>query len=506
MKDANVGGRWQGFVLTLVLLLFAGLARAESRTDIEYAQAGGESLKLDAFVPEGDGPFPTVIIVHGGGWRGGDKQFAGVKPLFEPLSKAGFAWFSIDYRLAPKHHFPAPVEDVETAIRWVKAHARQYKVDPQRIALAGESAGAHLIAMATVQAKPDTQVAAVIPFYGPFDLEQLARAKSNERAAQAVLGLVGASELNEEAFQRLRKASPIHYVRREAPPFLLIHGTADRLVPYEQSVKLCEKLKSVGAVCELFPVEDADHGIGGWEKQPAFQAYKSKLVEWLVATLPPPTGQWVELMDDLKNWRDPRGDWTIVANVAADPQDPKRLAWKPGAGAAVNGPQGKTRNLLGVRELGDIEAHIEFMVPAGSNSGVYFMGRYEVQVYDSCGVAQDKYPGIECGGIYPRWIENQNVEGHSPRLNASLPPGQWQTFDVTFRAPRFDSMGKKTGNALFVKVLHNGKLIHENVEVTGPTRAAIFADEAPAGPLMLQGDHGPVAYRSVRIRALPVQE
>jgi len=216
---------------------------------------------------------------------GGDKQFAGVKPLFEPLSKAGFAWFSINYRLAPKHHFPAPVEDVESAIRWVKAHARQYRVDPQRIALTGESAGAHLVAMVAVQAKPDTQVAAVVPFYGPFDLEGLARSKSNERAAQAVLGLVGATQLNEEAYQLLRKASPMNYVHQGMPPFLLIHGTADTIVPHEQSVKLCEKIKSVGGACELLSVEGADHGIGGWEKHPQFQAYKSRLVEWLKATL-----------------------------------------------------------------------------------------------------------------------------------------------------------------------------------------------------------------------------
>src|SRR3990172_5826650 len=145
---------------------------------------------------------------------------------------------------------------------------------------------------------------------------------------------------------------------------------------------------------------------------------------------------------------------------------------------------------------------VEFKVPKGSNSGVYFMGRYEVQVYDSFGVVKDHYPGIECGGIYPRWINNQNVNGHSPRVNASLAPGQWQTFDVVFRAPRFDATGKKTGNGKFVKVVHNGKLIHENVELTGPTRAALDDQEKPASPLMLQGDHGPVAYRSVRVRAL----
>jgi acetyl esterase len=108
----------------LPLLLLAVPARAEQKTDIVFATVGGTPLTLDAFVPEGAGPFPTCILVHGGGFTKGDKT-AFIKPLFEPLSKAGFTWFSINYRLAPQHRFPACVEDVETAIRWVKAHAAE---------------------------------------------------------------------------------------------------------------------------------------------------------------------------------------------------------------------------------------------------------------------------------------------------------------------------------------------------------------------------------------------
>jgi hypothetical protein len=114
-------------------------------------------------------------------------------------------------------------------------------------------------------------------------------------------------------------------------------------------------------------------------------------------------------------------------------------------------------------------------------------------------VEKDKYPGIECGGIYPRWINEANVEGHSPRVNASKPPGEWQSFDIDFRAPRFDAGGKKIENARVVKVVHNGKLIHENVELKGPTRGGMANDEKAVGPLRLQGDHGPVAYRNIRI-------
>jgi hypothetical protein len=219
----------------------------------------------------------------------------------------------------------------------------------------------------------------------------------------------------------------------------------------------------------------------------------------------PAETSWIELFPgkELSAWRESRGQWMMVGETTTDPADAKRLAWKPGARVALNGPQGRTVDLVTAQEFGDIEIHVEFMIPKGSNSGVYFMGRYEIQVYDSHGVAKDKYPGIECGGVYPRWIDKENVGGHSPRVNASLPPGQWQTFDVVFRAPRFDRDGKKTRNARFVKAVHNGKVIHENVEVAGPTRAALLNDEKVMGPIMLQGDHGPVAYRNVRVRPLP---
>jgi hypothetical protein len=200
-------------------------------------------------------------------------------------------------------------------------------------------------------------------------------------------------------------------------------------------------------------------------------------------------------------WRKPTGEWAMVAEAAADPANEKALSVKPGTGIIYNGPKGQTANILTEMEHGDCALHVEFMVPKGSNSGVYLMGRYELQVYDSYGVEKDKYPGIECGGIYPRW-DGKEFEGHSPRVNASRKPGEWQTFDIIFQAPRFDAAGKKTANAKFVKVIHNGQLIHENIEVTGPTRAAAFNDEKPAGPLMFQGDHGPVAYRSVRILSM----
>ena len=196
------------------------------------------------------------------------------------------------------------------------------------------------------------------------------------------------------------------------------------------------------------------------------------------------------------------GDWLAVAGPKLDPANPKRLIGKGGTNAVLNGLNGRTVHLVSKDSFGDVEAHIEFMISQKSNSGIYFMGRYEVQVYDSHGVEKDKYPGLECGGIYPRHIDGKEVGGHTPRVNVSRPGGEWQSFDVLFRAPRFDAAGKKTANARFDKIWHNGVLIHENIELDGPTRAAMFGDEKPTGPLMIQGDHGPVAYRNVWVAEL----
>ena len=207
----------------------------------------------------------------------------------------------------------------------------------------------------------------------------------------------------------------------------------------------------------------------------------------------------------LDGWRAPTGEWQAVKNVALGMADARKIVLTPGEGILANGVQGKTVNLITTEEFGDIEAHVEFFLPAKSNSGIYFMGRYEVQIFDSESLAKVPYSGIECGGLYPRWDEakQKEYEGHSPRVPAAKPPGLWQTFDLVFRAPRFDATGKKTANAKFVKVTLNGKVIHENVEITGPTRAAQYDDERPTGPLMLQGDHGPVSFRNLWVKRVP---
>jgi hypothetical protein len=205
----------------------------------------------------------------------------------------------------------------------------------------------------------------------------------------------------------------------------------------------------------------------------------------------------------LEAFREPTGDWMNVGDVRMDYNDPRKLEIMDThkTGVIVNGYGGKTSDLVTKAEFGDITFHTEFMVSRGSNSGVYFMGRYELQILDSFGKDQ---PGEhDNGAIYQRWDPkrgkgNEGYEGHPPRSNPSKHPGQWQTFDVIFRAPRFDNAGKKIANAKFIAVRLNKVLIHENVEVTGPTRGG-WPDEAPTGPLRLQGDHGPVAFRNMTV-------
>ena len=194
----------------------------------------------------------------------------------------------------------------------------------------------------------------------------------------------------------------------------------------------------------------------------------------------------------------PEHEWDAASSAGLNPDDAKLLTITAGEGIFYNGATGRTVDIYTEAAHGDCELHVEFIVPQGSNSGVYLMGRYEIQILDSWGETELRYG--TCGGVYCRWIDNQPVDGVPPSVNASKPPGEWQTYDITFRAPKFDTDGKKIANATFVKVEGNGQVVHENVEVVGVTRGSMLEEEAATGPLMLQGDHGPVAFRNVVLK------
>jgi hypothetical protein len=202
---------------------------------------------------------------------------------------------------------------------------------------------------------------------------------------------------------------------------------------------------------------------------------------------------------DMTGWKykdQKKSLWKLVSDVKLDAANEKQLdpSGTPGdVPLLVNdlkvGQHGT--DIYTEKEFGDCEVHVELMVPKGSNSGVYLMGRYEVQVFDSFG--KKKPTRSDLGGIYS--TADPIAENYDAKA-----PGQWQTLDIIFQAPKFDADGKKTQNARFLSVKLNGKEIHKDVEAPKPTGSELSSKEVPTGPIMLQGDHGPVAFRNLRIR------
>ncbi|MFT3947115.1 MAG: DUF1080 domain-containing protein [Agriterribacter sp.] len=198
-------------------------------------------------------------------------------------------------------------------------------------------------------------------------------------------------------------------------------------------------------------------------------------------------------------------NWAIASNAEADINKEGYMKALPGTGAIVNIVSAKNKSHLITKEaFGDIELELDFMMAKQSNSGIYLQGRYEVQLFDSWQKLRPTY--IDCAGIYQRWDDTsageKGYEGIAPFTNVARAPGLWQHIKIKFRAPRFDDKGVKIENARFEEVYLNGVLVQQQAEVTGPTRSSAFNDEKPTGPVMIQGDHGNVAFRNIRYRQL----
>ena len=210
-------------------------------------------------------------------------------------------------------------------------------------------------------------------------------------------------------------------------------------------------------------------------------------------------------LSDLSAFDQPGKNWRISGSVMADLSKDQAFTTEKGTGILVNLPTQKAKtNLFTQMEHGDIDLELEFMMAKHSNSGIYLQGRYEIQLLDSWGKGQPYFGDL--GGVYQRWDESQpkgeeGFEGKAPRENAALAPGLWQKMSLSFQAPRFNEEGKKTQNARLLRLELNGVVLHENLDLTGPTRGPAFPEEGPKGPLMIQGDHGPVAFRNIRYRA-----
>ncbi len=217
---------------------------------------------------------------------------------------------------------------------------------------------------------------------------------------------------------------------------------------------------------------------------------------------------------DLSPFQTTQSNWQIVGAVSAPMDKDQTLNTKKGSGILANLPDDNHKAQIFTQfEHGDIDLDFEVMMPVGSNSGVYLQGRYEIQLRDSWGKRRPNFADL--GGIYQRWDDTQpkgqeGFEGTAPSTNAAKAPGLWQRLRISFQAPRFDAQGKKTKNARIIFVELNGVVIHQNVELTGPTRGPYVGggDEAAMGPLVFQGDHGPVAFRNFKYRSFdgtPVQ-
>jgi len=248
-------------------------------------------LLLDAWVPPGEGPFPAVILAHGGGWEAGDKVTY-LTPILEPLARAGFAWFSIDYRLTPEYTNPQQLEDLRRAIRFVRHEAKRFRVDPDRLASLGESASGQMVtqvASGSCEGIPDAvdpvdrescAVRAVVSFYGVYDFSPMVRDASPR---SLLVRLFHRSVLDDEARRLLRRFSPLHQAHASMPPLLLIHGTDEFL--WQQGVDFAARLAELGVDHELYAVEGAPHGMENWEGRPEWAGYEPKLVEWLARKL-----------------------------------------------------------------------------------------------------------------------------------------------------------------------------------------------------------------------------
>jgi acetyl esterase/lipase len=253
-----------------------GALTAETFLDLEYGRFGNESLRLDLYLPEGQGPFPLIVWIHGGGWASGDKDLSPNSPQIRQTNR-GYAVASINYRLSHQAKFPAQIEDCKAAVRWLRAHAGQYKLDPARIAAWGASAGGHLAAllgtsgdMSALEGSGNpgysSRLNAVVDWFGPTDLLKMAADSlpfpcnviDHDAPFSPESLLIGCAI--QTCPDKTQLANPIRYVSADDPPFLIMHGTRDCLVGPPQSQRLRDALAAAGVSVILKLIEQAGHG------------------------------------------------------------------------------------------------------------------------------------------------------------------------------------------------------------------------------------------------------
>lgn len=229
-------------------------------------------LTMDVWIPPGAGPHVPVLLVHGGGWEAGDRVTY-ITPIFRPLAEAGFAWFSIDYRLTPDATHDEQEQDVRDAIAFLRERAGSFSIDAGKLVIVGESASGEMVARIGTE---DRGLAGVVSFYGVYDFLPMA-ARLTPRSA--VTRLFGITALDDAARARLAEHGPMTRVHKDQPPLLLIHGTAEGL--WAQGLAMRDRLRAVGARHELLQLDGAPHGMENWEGHPQWLRYRARLVEWI---------------------------------------------------------------------------------------------------------------------------------------------------------------------------------------------------------------------------------
>jgi pectinesterase len=263
----------------------------EMKTDLVYARYGSRELHLDLYSPKNQrGPFPAIVWVHGGGWTSGDKTR--FRRQAAVLASKGFVNACIEYRLAGEARFPAALQDSKASVRYLRANAAKYHINQAKIGAAGGSAGGHLVAMMGTtnglarfegdggNSGYSSEVQAVVALYPATDL--VSSGKRNPTGTSGGLyTFLGASYADKP--ELWADASPITHASKNAPPFLCMHGTEDRLVPFQQSVDLVNRLKAAGASAELFTAEKAGHGFANGPQW--FQPAIERIERFFTATL-----------------------------------------------------------------------------------------------------------------------------------------------------------------------------------------------------------------------------
>ncbi len=260
-------------LLAILSVPALGADGVTTTNDIVYTSAGGQELKLDMAAPsEGSGPFPALLVIHGGAWRAGNKK--DMRPILAECAERGYVAISPQYRFCPKDLFPAQVHDVKAAVRWLRTHAQEYKIDADHIGATGFSAGGHLSLMLGVcDAKdglegdvpadaPSSRVQAVVNYFGPTDFAAPDIPDASRPLLRDFLGGTPSQKPEET-----KKASPVTFVTKDDPPILTFQGTKDPLVPFTQAIKLGEAQTAAGVPGRVELMLGAGHGWGGKEME-----------------------------------------------------------------------------------------------------------------------------------------------------------------------------------------------------------------------------------------------